>query len=179
MAYRILDVELTDEHAARVSIADQAIAVVLRYRGYPVGFQMHERPAGQAQWSAEQLALLDEDTVTRLVAHAASVELPPGPAAGNRPAVSVAICTRDRPASLERCLESLQQLAPGPDLETSERLHGAMRAGLEHETDEDVDGEDGKDGHCVRKVADGKGDRRAGRQHPDHDAAQLPLEHLH
>ena len=38
MAYRILEIELTDEQATRKSIAESEIAVVWRYRGYPVGF---------------------------------------------------------------------------------------------------------------------------------------------
>jgi GT2 family glycosyltransferase len=119
VSYRILDIELSDERGNRASLDDCDVAAVLRYHGYPVGFQLHEKVA-ERPVSIDQRLLLDNGLLERLMARAASDELPRTTAVGRLPKMSIAICTRDRPGYLARCLESLERLAPGPDRDTSD-----------------------------------------------------------
>jgi glycosyltransferase involved in cell wall biosynthesis len=118
MSWQIVEVEVT-EAPARLATADEGIAVVLRHRGYPVGFVMHESGTARHEPSVELRSLLDASTAARILLRAASEELPQAPAAVERPTVSVAVCTRDRPQQLERCLESLQPLVPAAGRETA------------------------------------------------------------
>jgi len=119
MSLPIVDVDVAEDGVARVPTADGGVAVLLRHRGYPVGFVMYETGPSGRQSSVEMRALLDAPTATRILSRTASDELPQLPASRERPAVSVAICTRDRPEYLERCLESLQRLVPAAALETA------------------------------------------------------------
>jgi glycosyltransferase involved in cell wall biosynthesis len=110
MAYQILDLDLDlDRPLGGVSLADgvDGIAVLLRRRHRPVGFFM-EAIARAGRLDAARLgALVAKHAGTRLLRAAVDDELREEPPAWRPPAVSVVICTRDRPALVRRCLASL------------------------------------------------------------------------
>jgi glycosyltransferase involved in cell wall biosynthesis len=98
---------------------EDGMAVLLRHRGYPVGFVMHETGTAEHDSPVELRSLLDAPTAARILRRAASEELPPAPVQVEQPSVSVAICTRDRPQYLERCLASLRGLVSAAGHETA------------------------------------------------------------
>ena len=82
----------------------QRVQMLLRDRGRPVGVAVVDAPGG----------VVDRVEITEAIA---GVEVPSGPAApfaDRGPLVTVLIATRDRPASLRRCLASLSRLSYRP-----------------------------------------------------------------
>ena len=115
MPYATADIEATQPlPAITLSEDETGLAVLLRRKGRPAAFWMEDAPAGSV--------LAPEDLAERISARAgaellrmgireeltAPAESPPFPA------LTIAVCTKDRPKRLARCLRSLQRLAP-PD----------------------------------------------------------------
>lgn len=104
----LVDVEVTSELCPiSVEAGRDGIAVIARRHGRPIGFWMEDLPAGTT--------LSPTELGRRVVHHAGSVvlfdELCPSPAVDSCEAsVTVAICTKDRPAGLARCLAALEPL---------------------------------------------------------------------
>ncbi|MGZ4703505.1 MAG: glycosyltransferase family 2 protein [Acidimicrobiales bacterium] len=87
------------------------VALVSRREGNVVGFALHPLAPGTVLAPGAVEALLDPDPVAPADDVAASAARRDGSA---RPAVTVAICTRDRPALIAACLRSLLHLASQP-----------------------------------------------------------------
>ena len=113
MAYPILDVDVAEPfEAVDLPATAGGVAVVLRRRGHPVGFWMGPReavPDGRVTGP-----FLDRHVVrparTAIVAEAIREELG-RPADVPLPPVTVAVCTRDRPDALARCLGTIARVA--------------------------------------------------------------------
>jgi GT2 family glycosyltransferase len=111
MGYRLLDIETTAPlPAPALEPGEDGLAVVVRRHGRPVGYFMEAQPPAGA--------LSADDFAGRLVKHAGQevlgvavrAALGAEPPARPLPALTLAICTRDRPALLDRCLGSLAPL---------------------------------------------------------------------
>jgi len=111
MPYAIVDIELTLPLPDLTSLEGQSgAAFICRRKGRPVGFLMKtfSTDGGLCQ---DGLALLIARGVGReLIRESIREELSPVPTASGFPSLTVAICSKDRPDSLRRCLQSLVEL---------------------------------------------------------------------
>lgn len=113
--YGIADIELTRPLQALPLAADETgVAVLLRRGGRPLGFFLVEGREPATEVPIDELSrLVAEHAGQSLVDDAIAAELgqrrpPPQPLPRrSRPSVTAAICTRDRPEDLRRCLRSL------------------------------------------------------------------------
>lgn len=109
MRYRLLEFDLG---APLTPIAldpdEEGIGIFARLDGRLIGFHMEAFPAG-SQIAVDQLARLvdGEFALAALEARVRDEIRPPPPPASALPALTVAICTKDRAARLARLLESL------------------------------------------------------------------------
>jgi glycosyltransferase involved in cell wall biosynthesis len=108
MRYRLDEVEITRPLSAlEFGSHETGGGLLVRRSGRPIGFLMRENGGKQA-WSPEELdAWIGAELKTKIVEEAIREELVLTPASAPFPSLSVAICTKDRPASLSRCLESV------------------------------------------------------------------------
>lgn len=122
MPYAQFDIEVTRPLPA-LSLAPEAtgLAVLVRRRGRPVAFWMEAMPGPRdlaPDWLAERISqqarakLLKEQLRDELRA-----ENLLSARAGTFPSLTIAICTKDRPDRLRRCLESIRDLPPLPGAE--------------------------------------------------------------
>ncbi len=107
MAYLITQIELAQPLGAIAVPADHTgVALIVRRGGRPVGFVMEELPAG---------GRLAPDEIQRLLEARIKPYLLNGDDAATEPhatvprSLTVAICTRDHPDDLARCLGSLER----------------------------------------------------------------------
>jgi glycosyltransferase involved in cell wall biosynthesis len=109
--YRLSEVEVTGPLAALEFAADETgAALLLRRNRRPIGFLMREN-AGRRTWLPEELSpWIGDELKTKMVEEAIRGELAPPCANVPFPSLSVAICTRNRVATLGRCLESVLPL---------------------------------------------------------------------
>src|SRR5438552_1143724 len=89
--YQIVDIELDGDHGDHGWVGGGAL-VLARRGGVPVGSRLFdERPPPDRRLADLIVTRHDE---------------PPGPV-GRPASITVAVCTKDRPALLDRCLESI------------------------------------------------------------------------
>lgn len=110
MSYKIAQIEVTQPlpHLT-LSDGDTGLALVLRRKERPIGFLMQILPKSEitaeelAQWIAKEIGskLLQETIKEELISPANREQFP---------TLTVAICTKDRPENLARCLDSLLKL---------------------------------------------------------------------
>jgi GT2 family glycosyltransferase len=113
MSYAMTDVEVTRE-IADLPLPDgtTGVAIVVRRNTRPVGFVMEPLSNCRLLTAARLKVLIARHCASKLVQESIREELSapvPGRAA---PAVSLAICTKDRPELLKRLLESMRHLRP-------------------------------------------------------------------
>lgn len=122
MPYRVLDIDL-DRPVPPVTLgpSENGLAVLARRDGRPLAFWMEPLAAGSAVSAQALGARAAAEAGEGWVRAAAMDELgfPDGPA--RAPTVTVAVCTRDRPERLARCLRSIAALqiptaAPPPEV---------------------------------------------------------------
>jgi len=109
MAYPIVEIELTRPLPdLDASERDDGIALVVRNAGRPLGFLMLAADArvGPVDLERRVAEQVSADVLERRIRE----ELDPKLAEGEQPALTAAICTRDRPERLARCLDSLDRL---------------------------------------------------------------------
>ncbi|MEA5622016.1 glycosyltransferase family 2 protein [Nostoc sp. UHCC 0251] len=133
MSYSIIEIEVTQPlPIISLSNRDTGIALILRRKDRPIGFLMKALPAG-SQITPENLTqLIAEEAGVKLLQESIREELTAlehqQEDAGIRehgdtnpaslffkrplPSLTVAICTKDRPENLARCLQSLLNLQP-------------------------------------------------------------------
>jgi GT2 family glycosyltransferase len=116
MAYRIFDVELTEALPnLYTSEGETGIALLLRRRGRPIHFWMEVLPPNHVLTACDVLERMSEESKARVLREAVRDELGcAAPTAAPLPSVTVAICTRDRPETLARCLNSLHDCETAP-----------------------------------------------------------------
>ena len=108
MGYLLCTVELTEPlPTVRLAPDQNGVGLVLRRHDTPVGFVLHALAPGAVLCPAAFAALLDGH-----LGAAATARPPLDPDAAARvPSVAVAVCTRNRPVRLARCLKSIEALA--------------------------------------------------------------------
>lgn len=111
MSYAIIDLELTQPlPTIRLTADNRGVALVLRRKGKPVGFLMQPLPAKTALTPEDLAPLLSQEIGTKLLQETLREELVSPANQDQFPALTVAICTKDRPENVARCLESLLKL---------------------------------------------------------------------
>lgn len=111
MPYAIFDIEVTQPlPTVAVSRSDTGIAVLVRRKEKPIAFWLEPLPANSSLPPRELAIRISKRASTQMLIESIREELasftkPPG-----FPSLTVAICTRDRPDCLRRCLQSLLDL---------------------------------------------------------------------
>jgi glycosyltransferase involved in cell wall biosynthesis len=108
MRYRLDDVEITRPlPALEFASHETGAGLLVRRGGRPIGFLMGENNGKQAWPPGELDTWISGELKTKIVEEAIREELVLSPASAPFPSLSVAICTKDRTATLSRCLESV------------------------------------------------------------------------
>jgi glycosyltransferase involved in cell wall biosynthesis len=131
-SYRVVDLELTEPVApVELSSEQNGIGLIGRWHGRIVGFALLPWQSGAVVTAEALRSLVDREfgrRVLRLRAQAAMQAAwarsgtPASPPPSRRTSLTVAICTRDRPASLSRLLESLDRVRNGSSFRSVEVL---------------------------------------------------------
>ncbi|MEH1827687.1 MAG: glycosyltransferase [Nostoc sp.] len=113
MSYSIIEIEVTQPLASiSLSTKDTGIALILRRQERPIGFLMKALPAS-SQITPENLTqFIVEEAGTKILQESIREELTTFEHQIPLPSLTVAICTKDRPENLARCLQSLLNLQP-------------------------------------------------------------------
>lgn len=111
MPYTITDIELTQPlPTLSLSLRDTGIALILRRKGKPIGFLM-KAVSAKSVFTPEDLAqLIGQEVGIKILQESIREELIPPASQLPLPSLTVAICTKDRPDNLARCLNSLLKL---------------------------------------------------------------------
>lgn len=104
-----IDVEAPPDSLA-VGAQEDGFALVLHFRGRIVGFLMQGAKPGTQVGSDRISELIVEAAGARLLQENLAARLRPPLAQSRPPTITAAICTKDRPALLRRCLASLTSL---------------------------------------------------------------------
>jgi glycosyltransferase involved in cell wall biosynthesis len=117
VSYRLMEIEVTTPLPAVALVAgEDGYALTLRRKGRAVGFVMRAQPSGTTVSPDDVSKLLAQEVGLKLLEEAVREELGPPPApAVEAPSLTIAICTKDRPDLVDRCLRSIivTGLAPG------------------------------------------------------------------
>jgi glycosyltransferase involved in cell wall biosynthesis len=107
--HRLLDVEITEALPDITLDADEGgVGVVVRHHGRPVGFVLEALRPGARLSAARLDRLVGRTDAIGVVRAALGHELVrPAPDGGPGPTFTVAVCTKDRPERLARCLDSI------------------------------------------------------------------------
>lgn len=110
MSYLITEIEVTQPLPSfLLSEADTGVALLLRRKSKPIGFLMKALPAESLLTPEDLAQLTSREVGTKLLQESLREELL-SPTHVEFPSLTVAICTKDRPENLARCLESLTKL---------------------------------------------------------------------
>jgi len=111
MPYTITDIEVTQPlPTLSLSESDTGIALILRRKDKPIGFLMQARSAKSVLTPEELAQLIAKELGSKLLQESLREELMPPAKPNQLPSLTVAICTKDRPDNLARCLNSLLKL---------------------------------------------------------------------
>ncbi len=122
MPYTITEIEVTQPlPSLLVSESDTGIALILRHKDKPIGFLMQALPAKSAIAPEDLAQLIAKEVGYHLLQESLRQELILTANQLSFPSLTVAICTKDRPENLARCLKSLLKLQK-PDSQGSRRF---------------------------------------------------------
>jgi glycosyltransferase involved in cell wall biosynthesis len=108
--YVLADIDLAEGvPCLALTPAQDGIGIVVRREGRPIGFVLRALAPGTALTPADVADLMGE-----LADGASGNGSPPAAPATRTPTLTAAVCTRNRPELLARCLASLQALARTP-----------------------------------------------------------------
>lgn len=108
--YSIFDIDLAQPlDDLHLSSGDTGFAILVRHRGVPLEFLMQETNGIERVRADELSQLITAKVSEKIIAEAIRQEMKPTSIAGPLPLVTIAICTKDRPAGVERLLTSLQE----------------------------------------------------------------------
>lgn len=113
MPYRIFEIEVTEPlPSIAVPEEDTGIAILVRRNGRPIAFLMEALPGKSVLGPGDLEQRIRQGVTPRLLE-----EDPRENSSSSRqerfPSLTVAICTRDHPSDLDRCLDSLMPLRTG------------------------------------------------------------------
>jgi GT2 family glycosyltransferase len=108
MRYQLFDLDVAQALSdLMLQRGDTGAAILVRRRGVPIGFWM-QSATGECRISEPDLAQrIGREVGSKIVAEAIREELQPIVAAAPLPLVTIAICTRDRPAGVDRLLAAV------------------------------------------------------------------------
>lgn len=124
---KVINIELTQPLASLANLAGyQAVQALVRWQGVPIGVVQVPVCNGRCEAATLKQAILEQhhaailrqlvlngllnNTIGGSIADLLKTVSKPKPLPSQLPSVTVAVCTRDRPADLARCLEALCQL---------------------------------------------------------------------
>jgi len=108
MPYSIIELEVTQPLPTICTSGDDTgIALVLRRKGRPIGFLMQTLPAKSLLTPEDLAQLLTREIGAKFLQESIREELVPPANPDQFPSLTVAICTKDRPENVARCLEHL------------------------------------------------------------------------
>lgn len=111
MPYAFADIDVTEPLPdLTVGAAETGVAVLVRRNGRPVGFWMEALPGGARLDEAALGERIAKHTGIALVREAIRDEIAPSAEGVPSTSLTVAICTKDRPTWLERCLRSVRDV---------------------------------------------------------------------
>lgn len=111
MPYSIINIEVTQSlPTLSLSEEDTGIALILRRHDRPVGFLMQSLPTDTVLAPENLAQIISQEIGTKLLQESIREELVSPSRPAQFPSLTVAICTKDRPENLARCLKSLQKL---------------------------------------------------------------------
>ncbi|OKH52669.1 hypothetical protein NIES2101_13580 [Calothrix sp. HK-06] len=112
MSYIIQDIEVTQPlPTISLSENDAGLALILRRKDRPIGFVMQALPEKSVLTSDELTPIITKEVGKKLLEESLKEELKLKTAnIADFPSLTVAICTKDRPDNLTRCLNSLLKL---------------------------------------------------------------------
>ncbi len=113
MPYPIIEIEVTQPlPTVSISENDTGIAILLRCKGKPINFWMEALPTNSVLTPAQLAKRISKKASAKFLGECIREELLPPAQLSHTPSITIAICTKDRPENLARCLKSLQQLYP-------------------------------------------------------------------
>ncbi len=113
MRYQIVELEVTRPiPAIQLGPDDSGVALVVRRKGRPVGFEMRNLSPGATLGAEEVSRLLGPRVQDELLAASVRESLAAPGASPPFPSLTVAICTKDNPDLLMLCLRALHEVAP-------------------------------------------------------------------
>lgn len=116
MPYTTIEIEVTEPlPTISLSDSDTGIALILRRKDNPMGFLMQALPAKSVLTPEDLAQFIAKEAGTKLLQESIRDDLIPTASLAHFPSLTVAICTKDRPENLARCLQSLLNLQT-PDL---------------------------------------------------------------
>src|SRR5262252_1019907 len=108
MRYPLFDIEVTGPISdLLLSPGDAGVAILVRRKGVPIGFWMQETNGTQRVLAEELARRIGAEAGEKIVAETIHEEMTPSSSAVSLPLLTIAICTKDRPESVERLLRSL------------------------------------------------------------------------
>jgi hypothetical protein len=115
MAYRIVDLEVTEPLSAiALERHENGVAILVRRKGRPIEFWMEARRRGSRIETDELSRLISEKTSTRLLSESIREELRAATTSTDEevplPSLCIAVCTKDRTKTLQRCLASILEI---------------------------------------------------------------------
>jgi len=110
MSYALLEIEIT-QPLQEIVLEERhsGIAIIARYRDRPIGFWIEERPNRNPLTVSVLASMLSRELREKILQEKLREEIVTN-IRGHFPSLSVAICTKDRPDNLNRCLHSLTLL---------------------------------------------------------------------
>lgn len=111
MSYSIIEIEVTQPlPTISLSKTDTGIALILRRKDRPIGFLMKALAASSLLTPKNLAQLITQEVGTKILQESIREELKAFEHQIPFPSLTVAICTKDRPENLARCLQSLLNL---------------------------------------------------------------------
>jgi glycosyltransferase involved in cell wall biosynthesis len=127
MSYTIIELEVTQPLSIiQPDQNDTGVALILRRKGRPIGFLMRSLPPKTVLLPESLAELLSQEFGPKLLQESIREELAPVVGWVQFPSLTVAICTKDRPENLARCLKHLLKVRKPntSSLRTSDSLPG-------------------------------------------------------
>jgi glycosyltransferase involved in cell wall biosynthesis len=114
MPYRITEIEITEPlPSVAIPEGDTGVAILLRRKDRPIAFLMQPLPEKTVLGPGELEQMIRREVKPHLLQGSPSGEDGPSLPQERFPSLTVAICTKDHPVDLARCLECLMALRSG------------------------------------------------------------------